>query len=294
MGKKILLLCLTVLLTATLVACGNSYSNNYSYDGIIGADSIESSKGIVSNSVSGSWSNNTYIYGDYADYDYTFAAEGTTNKSKKYMLNYYEELQNLVSDNGGYVSNVNNTYTSFIIEPDDSYISDTERCYKAIGQLRFTLQIPNDLVDTITESLEDFCKTNKFTITAYHQRIQNYENYQVVPDGTEIRYSDRDHMIEQSELDRQLAFADFSVTISYYTQRGLLARAGLYIKSIWMSFKEIFGGVTVIIISMGLGLLIIFFEFSLIYKLHKRLVYKHKLKRPEYYTPKEIVIKDKT
>ena len=292
MKRVFVLMVAMCFVVMSLTSCGSSgYSGGYSSGSYMNGMTTDSYAEDVYYDGSGYNYGGTYISGDDVDYSYTFSAGGNTSKTRQDMLDYYEELQALVDKNDGYIQDVDNRYTSYTID-SGTYISNRVLHYKATGELRFTIQIDNEYVPLIFESLEKFCKDNKFEITAYNQRITNYINYNVVPDGTDIDWYDRGHTITDSELARRLAYADFYVTISYAIPRGWFEVAGLSIREmasdIWDSFGSVVTGCIVMIFAFAI-LFVAGLEF---YKAYKRAVYKYRTKHPEYYPPKEVVYKE--
>lgn len=312
MKHKLILICIFVLTITSLSACGSSNNGYNSGSGYYNdLDGINADMG-ASTSSSYFWSSPSYesvtdydsgyysnasISGTQADYSYSFSAEGKTKKSKQYMIDYYEELQSLVNDNGGYIENVNNNYEVFIIDSDKKYLTSRQKQYKSYGQLKFTIQIPNENVQVVIDSLEKFCDTNKLTVTYYNQRVTNYESYTVVPDDTDIDYYYRNNnIITESELARRLKYADFTVSIYYYNPRAGIVQWAYGIREVWYEFWENVGEMVLISVAVALCICIvltlIFIWFVIVYKKFKKITYKHRLKKPEYYTGKEIIIKD--
>ena len=230
----------------------------------------------------------TTISSEFSDYNYSFAANGETNKTKQDMLNYYESLQGVVKENGGYIENVYNSYDAYVIEPDDTYISETEIQYTAKGCLNFSIEIPNDKITVITDNLENFCRENNFKVTDFDQKITNYEGYEIVDNYDQNTNSGK--VITQKELDRKLNYATLSVRIDYRTRRSGFERFALGAKKNWDNFVESIDEVVMAFLAIAVGFIVLFVEAIIFYKIWKRMVYKHSKKRPQYYPAKHIVI----
>lgn len=291
--KAVMVCFLSALFIAmSFVACGSSGSekggyNNGSY---MTSDSINSFGGSSYSSDYYDYSSGTYISGSYADYSYNFSAEGKTKKTQQHMLDYYEELQELVIESGGYMDTVNNNYNRYEIDPTSTYYTRMEKTYIATGRLRFNIQIPNESVETVLNSLKDFCDAEGFTITGYSQYIKNYENYEVVDDDYDIEWYERDEKITESELAYRLKYASFSVDIYYYTLRGGFEKFWLGLKESWHEFWDGVGSIIVGCLGVGVGLLVFFFEGIIFYRVSKRVAYNNRKRHPQYYPPKEIQI----
>lgn len=283
--KKLMAMGMTVLTILGLTACGggSSYATNVpGFDIEMASDASKSGY-----YTSGSYSGGTTISGDYADYSYSFSATGSTKKSKNEMLDCYEELQGIVIDNDGFISDVNNNYRTYVIAPDDNYITDSEKYYVSSGTLRFTIEIPEDNVGVVIEWLEDFVNENKFTVTYYNQRIVNYQNYKIVEDYDDsYRYG----VITEEELASRLQYTSFYVDLSYYTLRSGIEKFGITLKRMWLDLADICEPAVVVVIIIAIALLIFYFEFLLFYRLFKRVQYRNSKKRPHYYAPTKVMI----
>ena len=153
MKKKFLFI--PIVIAAIVSGCGSSYVSpeNGGPGAYMATESVNMDSLMVSKSSSsgtGGDYSETIITGDFADYSYTFRANGETKKTKKEMLSYYEDVQKLVDENGGYIEDVDNRYNAYVVAYDDKYISDTEKNYSASGSLSFTVQIPKDKISLIT------------------------------------------------------------------------------------------------------------------------------------------------
>ncbi len=291
--KKRKLLLIPLLTLALLTGCGDSYHEAPAME----SESVSVAPGssdsffVVSDSASkstgGDYSSTT-ISGDFADYSYNFAANGNTTKTKQDMLDYYESVQKLVNENGGFIENVDNKYNGYVIDPADDYISDSEKEYTATGTLSFTVEIPNDKISVITDSLENFCKDNHFIVTTYSQKITNYQGYQIVDSYDQSSYNS--NVITQKELDRTLKYASLRVNISYSTRRPFIARLGLGIKQLWLNFIDGIGEVIMVFMALAVGFIVLFVEAIIFYKIWKGMIFRHRKKKPQYYPAKHIYV----
>lgn len=293
--KRLAVSIATALLAVCLAGCGGGTSgirsdakmtsNDYNYE----YSAADSAAGVSEYETGGDYSS-ANISGDYADYSYDFNAEGETQKSRQDMLDYYDSLQKIVDENEGYIENVNNNYNAYHVAADATYITDAEKAYKATGYLQFTVQIPNDKVSLVTDSLEKFCQDNHFMVTTYNQRIYNYKNHKIVDEEDLDDDSWYGEEITQEELDRRLKYADINVMINYYIPRSGMASFGYGLRQIAMEFKDTVSSVIVVALCIALVLLIIYLEIMLFYKWFRRMMFKHKQKKPQYYAPREISI----
>jgi hypothetical protein len=289
-------LVLPLLALTLLVGCGES---NYHATPSMSSDTVSAPAGSAtgllvksdgSEPTGGDYSRTT-ISGDFADYSYSFAANGETRKTKQEMLDYYESVQTLVNENGGYIDSVNNRYNGYVITPDDNYLSSNEIQYEATGNLNFTVEIPNDKITVVTDSLESFCSDNNFVVTTYNQKIVNYEGYQIVSSYDQDSYSGN-NVITQSELETKLKYASLNVDISYRVRRSGFERFALGVRQSWNDFVEGIGVVILAFLVVAIGIIIFFVEAVIFYKIWIKMVYKHRKKRPEYYPAKHVVIDD--
>jgi hypothetical protein len=302
--KKRKLLLIPILTLALLTGCGDSYHEAPSMDSESVNIPASSSKSILvaddasgiapsaadssSGSTGGDYSSTT-ISGDFADYSYNFSASGKTKKTKQEMLDYYESLQKLVDENGGYIENINNKYSGNVIDPRDKYITDSEIEYSATGSLSFTVEIPNDNIPLITASLEQFCRDNNFVVTAYNQTIMNYQGYQIVGSYDQDSYGSG-NVITRQELDKTLKYASLRVNLNYYNPRPFITRMGLGLKQFWYDFTDGMGEAMMFFLAVAIGLILLFIEAIVFYKIWKRMIYRHRAKKPQYYPAKHIYV----
>ena len=292
MKVKVKVLVSLVAVVTLLTACGGSSGGSYSNDGFY---SNGFTSGVASDGYyESSWNSGTYINGENVDYNYTFSAEGTTRKTREYMLGKFEEFQDLVNENGGYISDVRNWYNSYVIEPDDTYISEYQRCYVATGQLRFTAEINNENIPVVVDYLEEFCKSDNFTVTAYNQTIKNYDGYTVVNDKDDIDWWDYDHKITDEELQYRTRYAELYVTIDYYIPRNIFAKTFYGLRGAFMEFWDASGTIISAFAAIGVGFIVWFCFAVVFYKRWKKIVHLHKKKHPEYYDAKKVIIIDDT
>lgn len=300
--KKIFVGFLIGALSLSLVGCGGSvsysngggsYSKAYTTDAAAGFATNSFTESVYDSYSDDYYFDNTYISGELTDYEYTFNAEGATTKAKEELLSYYESLQELVIDNGGYIDNVNNNYNYYMIDSDSYWMSSSEKANKSSGQLRFTVEVPNESADLVLADLENFCKDNKFTVTTYNQHIVNYVGYDVVDNYDDLDYWERHDKITQHDLDKRIKYAEIYVNIWYYTPRPFISRLWLEVRNLWIEFWDALGEAIMVFLIIGLGILFIAIESIILYKLFRKRIYKHRMKNPEYYEPKQIVIVDK-
>ncbi len=277
---------ISILLTSVFLSgCGGSSVGNYIEDSV--GMSPVTNKNIGYYESSGTDYGNTTITGDRSDYSYIFSANGTTKKTKQDMLNDYENIQNIADSNGGHIENVYNSYEVFESK-EKNYISNSEIKYKAHGCLQFTVEINNENVPTILEYLENICAENKFIVTNYTQEISNYKEYKVVNEY-EDEYTE-ENIITEEELDSRLKYADISVRLDYYIPRTGISKLGLRIKQTWKDFWDGIGEIIKVFLALAVGLMIPFIQSIFFYKTFKKIIYKYKLKHPEYYEAKDINI----
>ena len=205
------------------------------------------------------------------------------------MLSYFEDDQKFVDDNGGYISNVNNCYDAHTVM-SDSYISDSTIKYEATGSLDFVVEIDNEKISLVTDKLEQFCKDNNFKVTSYYQRITNYKEYTVV-EGYDDQY--RDDVITQEELDKRLKYATLYVTVNYNIPRPAIMQFVYGFQKTWDEIVDGFGDVIKAFLFIALGLVILFAEAILFYKAWRKMLFKHRMKKPEYYPPKHVIVDEK-
>jgi len=275
-SKIISALCITLAVFG-LTACGSS-SSGYSDMGINSMKSSENYDGFYTG---GDYSS-TNINSSEADYSYDFAAGGESTKTKSEMLADYEYMQDFVMEKGGFIEDVYNDYTYYDTDQDTYY--DNEIRYKSVGSLSYTIEIDNDNIQPVLDELEKICQDNKFTVTRFTQRIYNYQNYEVVDsyDDDDYYYGD---VITRDELDHRLEYADISVRFDYRSPRSGIARFGMSLKTNWHEFWESMDDVIKVILVIFIVIFALFGELIVCYKLFKKMQYKHRLKKPEYYPP---------
>ena len=287
-------ICLTLL-----AGCG--MTQNSGVNGYKGTNGINGTDGYAGAMMTTS-SMDGYVEGDYyrtdindeqVGYSYSFSAEGETKKDRKEMLSYYEELQSLVNDNDGYIENVNNDYTRYTLDGDDmyySYISESQKKYSASGTLNFTIEIPDEKVDLITDSLEQFCKENNFAVTSFNQYITNYRDVTVVEDDGEYHSYDS---ITKKELEKRTKYADVRVNIRYNTPRSEAEKVINALSEISLNINKAILNYMGALIFAFISMFVLFMEGTVLYKLWKKMVYKHQKSKPEYYGAKHIIIDKK-
>ncbi len=272
------------LCMAMVTGCGGS--GFYAENGVkeMATDSYEASYA-ESYSTGGDYST-TSIEGDLVGYSYYFSADGKTNKTREEMLSYYEEVQTLVNDNGGFIENVNNDYSAYVITPDETYISESEKRYKSSGYLSFTVQIPNDNIKLVTDYLEQFCQDNKFVVTRFDQSITNYKYVKVADGEDPNNYG----AITSDELEKRIKYASLNVNISYYQPRSGFAVFKYAVREVVRDLASVFLHLIAVLIVLIIAISVLFLHLTFLYKSWKKMVYKHSRKKPEYYGPKHIVI----
>lgn len=296
MKKKLLVA--SLILAGCLTACGRSnsydYESDYGYNGIQGSavtDSVSNSYYKDESFSTGGDYSNTLVNGEFVDYSYYFSASGELKKEdeKQDVLDYYEGLETLVNDNGGFIENLNNDYMGYAIDKATAYLSENEKAYKASGYISFTVEIPNEKIDLVTESLENFCKDNKFNVTRYTQNITNYELYD--KDGEET--NDWDNVITKEELEKRLKYARVDVSLSYYLPRSGISAVSIRFTSAIHEFWDSLSEAVTAFFAVAVGLIVLYLEAIAFYKGFKKAIYKHRLKKPEYYAPKPVILVDK-
>ena len=225
---------------------------------------------------------NTSIAGVQSDYSYYVNAEGNTKKRKTEMLEDFEKIQDFVTEHGGFVENVNNRYDS-----ETRY----DNQYKEKGYLDFMIQLPNEEMEGMIDFLDEIIQANKFKVTYYCQQIYNYEGWSVLPDEEE-EYSGYNHRITQEELAKRLKYADLSVSIEYRHPRAFISVVWRELCDIWESFWSGIGTILIGFMLCAVGFIILFMESIVFYKLYRWMMYRHRTKHPDYYPPKEVMIKN--
>lgn len=286
------------LLTAGLIAvsaltgCGSGsvYKYNAFDGGAYTSNSYEESA-YVSRDVDYS-KYDTFVTADgrLVDYSYNFSASGDV-KEKKTGTNLYEEIEEYVKDNGGYVENVNNSF-SYYDKSEKHYYNSTEIDYEAYGWINFTIQIPNDNADGVIETLENYCNNNGFVITNFNQRITNFESYNIVDEYGDIDSYNYYPEITQSDLDKQLQYTDITVSISYGIKRDFMTKFGMNVASVFDDIFDQFEDVIYAVISILVVSFTILFVAIIGIGMITKSRYKRYKKHPEWYIPKEVVLRN--
>lgn len=287
------IVCLILLCVSILTGCGTT-DLGYKYNGV---GSFESST--MNSVVDGMYYEpsedymdygSTGIYGDLADYSYKFEANGEV-KEKDEVLSVYEEVQEFVLGKDGYISEVRNNYNGYPIDFVDSYYSDNEKRYVGQGTIYFDVQVDKSCIEDVVKMLDDFVNEKNLEVTRYTQYIKNYVGYDIVEEKEDTWYGYEE--ITKEELDKRLKYATLDVRISYYIPRNGFVRLLLHVKSFVSSVIEFLGSIVTSAFGVVLFLWAIFFVGIVpIYKMFRRMMYKHRKKKPEYYEAKEIVIKN--
>lgn len=160
----------------------------------------------------------------------------------------------------------------------DYYISAMEYIESECGSQTF-----------ITDNLESLCQDNNFVVTTYNQKITNYKNYKIVDSYDDDDYLNGD-VITKEELDRRLKYASLYVNIDYNIPRLSIMKFRFGVRQVWNDFWMAAGEAIQVFLIIALGLFILFGEAILFYKLWKKMVYKHRRKKPEYYPAKHVVV----
>jgi len=286
------------LLTAGLIAvssltgCGKGSMYNYSaLDGGAYTTNSYAESAYVSRDVDYS-KYDTFVTADgrLVDYSYSFSASGAV-KEKKTGTDLYEEIEAYVESNGGYVENVNNSF-SYYDKDEIDYYNSTAINYEAYGWLNFTIQIPNDNADGVIETLENYCNDNGFVITNFSQNITNFESYNIVDEYGDVDSYNYYPEITQSDLDKQLQYTDITVSISYGIKRDFVTMLGMKVASIFddisYQFEEIIYAVISILVVSFTILFVAIIGIGMITKSR----YKRYKKHPEWYIPKEVVLRN--
>ena len=182
MKKKLTigLLCMSII--AGLTGCGSSesFSGYKGYDSVSQSYSNDAGFYTDSEGYSGDMDYaGTSISGDLVDYSYTLGSRGYV-KEKETALNFYEDVQAFVDDNGGYIDNVNNTFCTNDLDEDYFYYSSDFIKNSAEGCVSFNVQIEEQYVEDVINMFDEFCKENDFSVTQFNQYADNYKSYDVV------------------------------------------------------------------------------------------------------------------
>lgn len=292
MKKKLTigLLCMSII--AGLTGCGSSES----FSGYKGYDSVSQSysndAGFYTDSEG--YSDNidytgTNISGDLVDYSYTLGSRGYV-KEKETALNFYEDVQAFVDDNGGYIDNVNNTFRTNDFDEDYFYYSGDFIKNSAEGCVGFNVQIEEQYVEDVINMFDEFCKENDFSVTQFNQYADNYKSYDVID-----KYDDDDwyhgDKITQADLDKQLAYTSIDISMNYSIKRSAGETFKLKVESLWHDFLDECGDFVGMLIWMIVFAFVIMFVIILpSVKIFKKSMFKFNKKHPEYNVPKKIVI----
>lgn len=290
--KKIGILIIGVCLLM-ITGCGGSGYSSYSGGSYENATdsmgSYSSAQGIgIMNSESSMNYSNTNISGSFADYSYNFSANGEVKK-KEDVLDEYEKIQTYVNEHEGYIENVRNTYNGYDIDWADSYFTDTEINYQALGAVNFTVQVDNDEVENVIQELVRFTDEKNLTVTRYDQYITNYEAYEIVDEEDwEYYYG---NTITQEELEKRLKYASINVNLSYRIPRSSFMSFVLYIVNFAKQARDVFLSLLATLLMLAVFAYIALYLIILpVYKLFKKSLFKFRVKHNEYYLPKEIII----
>ena len=294
MKKKLTigLLCMSII--AGLTGCGSSES----FNGYKGYDSVSQSysndAGFYTDS-EGYSSNMDYtgtnISGDLVDYSYTLGSRGYVKK-KETALNFYEDVQTFVDDNGGYIDNVNNTFRTNDFDEDYFYYSGDFIKNSAEGCVSFNVQIEEQYVEDVINMFDEFCKENDFSVTQFNQYADNYKSYDVVDEYDDDGWYHGDK-ITQEDLDKQLAYTTIDISMNYSIKRSAGETFRLKVGSLWHDFLDECGDVVGILVWMIVFAFVIMFVIILpSVKIFKKSMFKFDKKHPEYNVPKKIVIDD--
>lgn len=278
--NRIILISLLLVTMLSLTGCGSSRSTGLGNKQL--ATTNESSY-ILADDVDYS---STYIDGSYVDYSYSLYANGDSSKSKEAMLEDYEDIQDFVKDNDGYIENVNNVYSIYDRNDDSCYYSYSK--YKVTGQLSFTIQIDKDLVDETIQKLDQICKDNDLVVTTYTQRITNYEGKNAIDDYDYDQYEYE--TISKDELEKRLKYADINVQLTYHKNFSVFEKLFMSIGDAIREFWDDFGELLQVMFIILIILYVCFFNICLWYKIFRKMLYKHKIKHPEFYEPKQVML----
>lgn len=292
MKKKLAigLLCMSII--AGLTGCGSSES----LSGYKGYDSVSQSysndAGFYTDS-EGYSSNMDYtgtnISGDLVDYSYTLGSRGYV-KEKETALNFYEDVQSFVDDNGGYIDNVNNTFRTNDLDEDYFYYSGDFIKNSAEGCVSFNVQIEEQYVEDVIDMFDDFCKENDFSVTQFNQYATNYKSYDVVDEYDDDGWYHGDK-ITQEDLDKQLAYTTIDISMNYSIKRSAGETFRLKVGSLWHGFLDECGDFVGMLIWMIVFAFVIMFVIILpAVKIFKKSMFKFNKKHPEYNVPKKIMI----
>lgn len=289
--KKRFIYTLGVLCTCLcLTACGESYhsSNNGSGIAINTSDAYYDTGGSY-----GSYESND----SYADYSYSFGASGECDGRETFPA-FVQTIEDYVTEKDGYLDNVNNNYYNYT-NLQKRYYSDAEKRYKYEGYISFQANLANEDVAEFIQMLEDFCKTNKLTVSNYTQSVVTYRQWTVVDEYPEDyddnywKYEDN-NIITESDLESRLKYSTVSVSISYYQPRAKIAGFFMGLKEslddIWSSFGY-FIQMAFVIIIIGLAIIsVVVLGFRMVIRTRYGFIHRLKKAHPEYFENKKIEI----
>ena len=292
MKKKLTigLLCMSII--AGLTGCGSSepFSGYKGYDSV--SQSYSNDAGFYTDSEGYSDNMNytgTNISGDLVDYSYTLGSRGYV-KEKETALNFYEDVQAFVDDNGGYIDNVNNTFRTNDLDEDYFYYSGDFIKNSAEGCVSFNVQIEEQYVEDVINMFDEFCKENDFSVTQFNQYADNYKSYDVVEEYDDDDWYHGDK-ITQADLDKQLAYTSIDISMNYSIKRSAGETFRLKVGSLWHDFLDECGDFVGMLIWMIVFAFVIMFVIILpSVKIFKKSMFKFNKKHPEYNVPKKVVI----
>ena len=294
MKKKLTigLLCMSII--AGLTGCGSSesFSGYKGYDSVSQSYSNDAGFYTDSEGYSGNMDyTGTNISGDLVDYSYTLGSRGYV-KEKETALNFYEDVQTFVNDNGGYIDNVNNTFRTNDLDEDYFYYSGDFIKNSAEGCVSFNVQIEEQYVEDVINMFDEFCKENDFSVTQFNQYATNYKSYDVVDEYDDDGWYHGDK-ITQEDLDKQLAYTSIDISMNYSIKRSAGETFGLRVRSLFHEFMDKCGDIIGILIWMIVFAFVIMFVIILpSVKIFKKSMFKFNKKHPEYNVPKKIMIDD--
>ena len=272
-----------------LTGCGEIGSN---YDSSYAVETYSNDGGMLYTSKSTDAYmdySNTSIYGDMADYQYTFNAKGKVT-SKQNVLDVYEQLEDFTVEKGGYIENLNNNYYGYALDKNYSY-SENEINNIASGTVSFNVQIPKEDIEEAIKILDDYVNNNNWIVTQYRQVITNYQGVKIVDEYDEYSY----YEYTQEEIDRILKYATINVRLDYSIPRSTTGVFGAKLHNIWYDTKEVIEGILGAIIGVFITIIVFTYTVALpVYKIIRKSIYKHKLKHPEMYDKNiNVILKDK-
>ena len=285
---RIIAVGLLLVTTLSLVGCGSNHSTGLGNKQL---STTDESSYILADDYDEDYGS-TYIDGSCVDYSYALYASGESSKSKEAMLKDYEDIQEFVKDHDGYIENVNNVYNVYNKDDKDYSCYYSSSKYKVSGTLAFTIQIDKDLVDETIQKLDQVCKDNSLVVTTYTQRITNYEGKTAIDDYDYDQYEYE--TISKDELEKRLKYADISVQLTYHKSFNVFEKLFMSIGDALREFWDDFGELLQVMFIILIILYVCFFQVCLWYKIFKKMLYKHKIKHPEFYEPKQVTLVENT